>query len=108
MALAHEDSADDGWRAPPTTIPPATASLALMAAAAEQETVNSLATPQAEAEHHLTDVPLLMLPVPDDDRAAPLPLASAEKATRRLRRTSRPATRQPTTDEGELRQIPLF
>jgi N12 class adenine-specific DNA methylase len=38
LALAHEDSTEDDWSVPPTLIPPATASLALIAAAAEQET----------------------------------------------------------------------
>ena len=37
LALAHEDGAEDGWGVPLPVIPPATASLALMAAAAEQE-----------------------------------------------------------------------
>jgi hypothetical protein len=94
LALAHEDGAEDRWSVPLTVIPPAPASLALLAAAAEQKA------------HHAPDSVASLFtessPTQKESQLVPGQAASAPRGGKH--RPQRPAS----APVEELHQLSLF
>lgn len=98
LALAQEDRAHDCWDMPATVIPPAPASLALIAAVREREALHTL--PHiASLAIEPTTITLVQQPVPQ-----PVPLAAVQ-----VSRAAKPQPKRPVETPAEkLHQLSLF